>query len=138
MSSPDPKALSEIAIDEGHLFREETFTDLKVGSIRRLVPVKADGSDDPGREPLFVGQTQLLSQAGPVPVSCAIEAATLKEAIEKFPQAMNEAVERLIDEAREMQRQEMSRIVVPNVAPGGSGSSGMPGGGSSGGGKIIL
>jgi hypothetical protein len=129
VSSADSRPLSEIALDEQHLYREETFTDLRVGSIRRLVPVRPDGSDDPSREPLFLGQTQLLSQAGPVPVSCPIEAATLREAIQKFPQAMNDAVERLIEEAREIQRQEMSRIVVPTVAPG----SGPPGGG-----KIIL
>ena len=33
--------------------------------------------------------------------------------MEKFPEAVKQAVERLIEEAREIQRQEASRIVVP-------------------------
>jgi hypothetical protein len=66
---------------------------------------------------LFIGQTTLLSQAGPVPVQCPIEATSLGEAMTRFPGAVNEAIERMIDEAREMQRQESSRIVVPGREP---------------------
>jgi hypothetical protein len=33
--------------------------------------------------------------------------------MERFPAAVNQAIERMIDEAREIQRQEASRIVVP-------------------------
>ncbi len=128
MSSPEARSINEIEVDRDNLYREEIYTDLKVGSIRHLVPVKPDGSPDPSRDHLFMGQTQLLSHAGPVPVSCAIEAATLEEALDKFPEALNEAVERLIEEAREIQRQEASRIVVPTMAPPGSGIGG-PGGG---------
>ena len=130
--SAEAKSISEISVDKDNLYREETFTDLKVATIRRLLPIRPDGSDDPSREPLFVGVTQLMSQAGPVPVSCPIEAATLEEAMQRFPEAVNEAVERLIEEAREIQRQEASRIVVPSGMPPGPGG---PLGG--GGGKII-
>jgi hypothetical protein len=54
-----------------------------------------------------------------VPVQCPIKAATLQEALDEFPAAVNQAIERMIEEAREMQRQESSRIVVPGRDPGG-------------------
>jgi hypothetical protein len=118
LSTDSPNPLGDIAVDPNNLYREETFTDLKVATLQRLTPIKPDGSSDPSRETLYVGQTQLLSQAGPVPVHCPIEASSLSEAMEKFPAAVKQAVERLVEEAREIQRQEASRIVVPG-APGG-------------------
>jgi hypothetical protein len=68
---------------------------------------------------MFVGQTTLLSQSGPVPVQCRIEATSLQEAMESFPDAVNQAVEGMIEEAREIQRQEASRIVIPGRDTGG-------------------
>ena len=113
--SSNVQMIDDIRIDTASLYLEESFTDLKVGSIRRLVPVKTDGSPDPARPVRFIGQTQLMSQLGPLPVQCAIEAATLAEAIERFPQAIKGAVDELVAEAREMQRREMSRIVAPTA-----------------------
>jgi hypothetical protein len=37
---------AELKIDRSNLYREETFTDLKVGMIKRMTPVKSDGADD--------------------------------------------------------------------------------------------
>jgi hypothetical protein len=119
LTTDEPETTSEIEVDTEHLYREEIITDLRVASIRRLSPIKVDGSPDPSRETIYTGQTQLMSQMGPVPVSCRIEATSLEDATAKFPEAMKEAIERLIAEAREMQRREASRIVVPNVAPPG-------------------
>jgi len=34
----------EFSIDRSNLYIEESFTDLKVGTIKRLKPVRADGS----------------------------------------------------------------------------------------------
>ena len=51
--------------------------------------------------------------------------------------AIKEAIDRMIEEAKEMQRQESSRIVVPKTAPPGIGGPG-PGGAAPGGGNIIL
>ena len=132
--SDEPNPLGEIAVDQDNLYREETFTDLKVASIRRLTPIKPDGSDDPGRPQVFVGETTLMSARGPLPINCPIEATSLTEAFEAFPKAVQDAVERLMEEAREMQRQEMNRIVVPGQGPAG-GMGGPMGGG--GGGRII-
>ena len=119
MSSPTSAPLEEIEVDRENLYVEEVFTDLKVATIRRLSPVMADGSPDQARPTLFQGQTQLMSQMGPLPVNCAIEAADLEEAIRKFPEAIAQAVERMIEEAKEIQRQESSRIIVPGAAPAG-------------------
>ena len=120
MSSPTSTALDEIEVDRENLYLEEVFTDLKVATIRRLSPVKADGSPDPTRPTLFHGQTQLMSQMGPLPVNCAIEAANLDEAMQKFPEAIAHAIERMIEEAKELQRQEASRIIVPGAAAVGN------------------
>ncbi len=119
MSEAEASPVDEIQVDSNNLYREDIFTDLKVATIRRLSPVLKDGSDDASRPVIYVGQTTLLSQAGPVPVQCPIEAASLEAAMDAFPDAVNQAIERMIEEAREMQRQEASRIVVPGREPGG-------------------
>ena len=38
------------AMDPNGLFREENFTDQKMGAIRKLTPVTSAGLDDPDRE----------------------------------------------------------------------------------------
>lgn len=118
----DQPVVGDIEVDIENLYREESFSDMKVASIRRLTPVLSDGSEDTARPTLFIGETTLMSQRGPLPVQAPIEAANLTEAFEKFPAAINVAVEQLIEQAKEMQRQEASRIVVPGGqgAPGGS------------------
>jgi len=120
VSEAEQSPVDEISVDADNLYREEIFTDLKVATIRRLTPILPDGTDDTSRPVMFVGQTTLLSQAGPVPVQCPIEAASIQGAIDGFPAAVNQTIERMIEEAREIQRQEASRIVVPgrNSGPG--------------------
>lgn len=119
MSADGPKTIAEIEVDKTNLYREELYTDLKIASIRVLTPVKVDGAIDTSRPVLYSGETQLMSQMGPVPVHAPIDAANLAEAIAKFPEAVNQAVERLMEEAREIQRREASRIVVPGQPPPG-------------------
>ena len=109
----DPKSPAEIKLDRKNLYREEVITDLRVGSIQRLVPIKPDGKRDEAREILYVGQTQIMSQAGAIPVSARIEALDLEDALRKFPQAMQKAVENLVEEVNRLRREQMSRIVVP-------------------------
>jgi hypothetical protein len=125
--------LPEVHLDPAGLYREEIFTDRRAGTIRRLTPVTVAGATDPGRPVLFSGQTQLLTPAGVLPLVFEIEATTLEEALTRFPEGVNAALEQAIEEAREMRRESASRIVVPEVGGGGIG----PGpGGSAGGGKI--
>jgi hypothetical protein len=114
----DPQQpLADLNVDKDNLYREEVFTDLKVASIRRLTPIKTDGSEDADRPVRFIAETTLMSARGPLPVQANIEATNLDAAIEKFPAAVNEAVEQMIEQAKEMQRQEQSRIVVANQMP---------------------
>ena len=132
------QGLDQIQVDTDNLYREESFTDVKVASVRRLVPIKIDGTADDSRPAIDTGSAHIMSQMGPVPVSAQIEADSLQEALEKFPEAIKEAIDRMIEEAKEMQRQESSRSVVPKTAPPNiSGPGGAPPAGP-GGGNIIL
>ncbi len=134
----DQLPLDQIQVDQQNLYREESITDLRVATIRRLIPINADGTDDISRPVQYIGSTQIISQMGPLPISAPIEAASLQEAIEKFPQAIKDAVDQMVEEAKEYRRQESSRIVVPGTMPGGApGQGGIPGAGGSPSGGII-
>jgi len=115
MNDPQTQPLSEIKLDEKNLYKEEVFTDLRVGSLKQLTPVTKEGERDLARPMVFIGETQLMSQVGPLPVQTRIEAENLQAAIERFPAAIQTAVEAMIDEVKEHQRKEMSRIVVPGA-----------------------
>lgn len=138
MTDEKQTTAGELSVDTENLHREEVFTDLRAASIRRLTPVKADGSTDSGRDVMYIGETNLMTQMGPLPVQFPIEATSLKDAFEKFPEGVKEAVERLNERAKELVREESSRIVVPGAAPPGMG--GVPGvpGARPGTGKILL
>ena len=134
----DQLPLDQIQVDQQNLYREESITDLRVATIRRLIPINADGTDDISRPTQYIGSTQIISQMGPLPISAPIEAASLQEAIEKFPQAIKDAVDQMVEDAKEYRRQESSRIVVPGTMPGGlPGQGGVPGGGNPPSGGII-
>src|SRR5690349_11179530 len=127
----EQQQLPEIKLDPTDLYREEIFTDRKAGTLRRLVPVKSDGSEDAARAVLYSGQTQLLTPAGVLPLSFELEAGSIEDACNKFPEAVKIAIEQAIEEAREMRREAASRIVVP-------GTGGDMGGAPQGGGRIKL
>jgi hypothetical protein len=110
--------IPEIKLDATQLYREEIFTDRKAGTLRRLSPVKSDGSDDSSRPVLYSGQTQLLTPAGVLPLAFELEASSLEDACNKFPDAVKLAIEQAIEEAREMRREAASRIVVPEAGGG--------------------
>lgn len=133
----ESNAFAEVKVDKSNLYKEESFTDLKVATIRRLSPIREDGTPDSTRPVLFTGETTLMSDRGPLPIQAPIEAKDLNEAMDKFPEAVQVAVERLVEQAREMQRQQMSRIVVPGQGGGGGmpGPGGLPG---APGGKLVF
>jgi len=122
--------LPDVKLDAASMYREEVFTDRRAGTIRKLTPVTIDGAVDSSRHVLFSGQTQLLTPAGVLPLVFEIEADTLQEALDRFPEGVKGALEQAIDEAREMRREQASRIVVPDVG------GGMGPGPAAGGGKI--
>ena len=121
--------LPDVKLDAAGMYREEVFTDRRAGTIRKLTPVTIDGNVDNTRQVLFSGQTQLLTPAGVLPLVFEIEADTLAEALDKFPEGVKGALEQAIDEAREMRREQASRIVVPEVGGGGLGPGPAAGGG---------
>jgi hypothetical protein len=123
----DQKGAAEITVDVENLHREEVFSDLQAASVRRLTPVKADGSTDTSRDIIYIGETNLMTQMGPLPVQFPIEAKSLDDAFSQFAEGVKGAIERLNERAKEMVREESSRIVVPGAAPPGIGGAGIPG-----------
>jgi hypothetical protein len=124
-----PNDLPDVKLDAAGMYREEVFTDRRAGTIRKLTPVTIDGNVDNTRQVLFSGQTQLLTPAGVLPLVFEIDAQTLEEALQRFPEGVKGALEQAIDEAREMRREQASRIVVPEVGGGGLGPGPAAGGG---------
>ena len=120
--------IDEIKADLNNLHREDVFRDMRLATIRRLQPIREDGSPDPTRPTTYIAETTIVSQVGPIPVQSPIEADSLKDAFQKFPDAIRAAVERLSERAQEMRREEASRIVVPGSMPPDMGG-GRPGGG---------
>src|SRR2546428_4654468 len=119
-----PETTSDIKVDPNTLYLEEIFTDRRVGTIRRLTPVGKDGQRDNARAVLYVGETQVLTPAGALPIGFEIGAGSLEEAAQKFGDLAREAIERTVKELQELRRQAASSIVVPQgpvppVPPGG-------------------
>jgi hypothetical protein len=113
--------MEEFKIDRTNLYIEESFTDLKIGTVKRLTPVKTDGSEDKSRKTMFVGHTSIMTPNGPLPIQNVIEAKELAQAIKKFPEAMQEAMARLIEEVKKYQEQQQSEIQRPEsniIIPG--------------------
>ena len=127
----DPQTTNEIQMDASSLYRESTFTDNRIGTIRKMQPVTVEGDDDDSRSARYFGSAQLMTPAGPLPVSFEIEADSLSAAVDGFGEAAKAAIERTMEELREMQRDQASSIVVPKggVDPssfGGGGGVQMP------------
>ena len=111
-------------MDPNGLYREENYTDQKTGAIRKLIPVKADGSDDPERSPEFFGSAQVMTPMGAMPLNFALDGATLGEAAEDFAGKAELAVEEAGRELERMRREQASKIVVPGQGGSGNGPSG--------------
>ena len=116
MSNKDWTEGIDFSVNLKNLYREEAYTDMKGASIRRLQPIKPDGTIDKKRDAIFLGHTQLLFPEGSIPVQCVIEAKKIDQAFKKFPAAMQAAAERLLKELEEMEKKnkaEESRIILP-------------------------
>ena len=128
--TPDPK------MDATALYREEIITDRKMGTIRVLAPVLPSGAPDTARKTLYVGEAQVLTQVGALPLNFEIDANSLDEAVAKYGAGVKQAFERAMQEIQEMRRQQSSSIVIPDRGMGGVGPGGLPSGPL--GGKIKL
>jgi len=120
MAAPEPKS-TELKLDPDKLYLEEVLTDRRIGTLRRLTPVTRDGATDPTRAVSYVGETQILTPAGSIPIAFEIDAASLGEAAEKFATLAKEAIDRTVRELQELRRQASSSIVVPQGPLGGGG-----------------
>src|SRR2546421_8236173 len=126
----DPTArVSEATMDAKSLYREEIYTDRKVGTLRVLVPVKSDGSPDTARPTLFQGEAQLMTNMGPLPISFDIDATDLTSALAHYAESTKAGVERAMRELQEMRRQASSSIVIPAGGAAGLPPRGLPRGG---------
>jgi hypothetical protein len=125
------EGINDIKVDSKALYLEEVFTDRRIGTIRRLTPVQGDGERDTARAVLYVGETQVMTPAGALPIGFEIGAGSLEEAADKFGPLAKEAIERTVKELQELRRQAASSIVIPQ---GGL----PPAGGMGGGGKIQM
>ena len=114
------------AMDPNSLYREENFTDQKLGAIRKLIPVNSDGSDDKDREVMFFGSAQVMTPMGALPLNFALEGSTIGAAAEDFAGKAANAVEEAAKELENMRREQASQIVVPGQG-GGMGGPGQGG-----------
>lgn len=110
------------------LYREDVFTDQRVGTVRRLTPVKSDGSEDASRPSIFIGQATVMTPMGSLPLNFELAGKTLAEAVAQFGPAAQQAIEEAARELQEMRRQAASSIVIPE-----GGSAALKGMGGKGG-----
>lgn len=109
----------QATMDSTQIYLEETFTDRRVGTIRRLSPVTADSAPDATRPVIYVGQAQVMTPMGAVPISFELDAATLDVAIAKFGDAAEQAVQQTMRDLQEMRREQASSLVLPDAGGGG-------------------
>src|SRR5688500_7247249 len=128
-SMADELSDADIAMDSSSLYREETFTDRRVGTLQRLTPITASGETDMARPVLYVGQTQVLTPAGALPLSFEVPATWLEDAVAKFGELAKQPLARTMRRLQELRREQASSIIVPGAAP--------PGGVSGPGGRLV-
>ncbi|MCB1667211.1 MAG: hypothetical protein R3E73_00070 [Porticoccaceae bacterium] len=117
----------DTSMNPDELYREDVFTDQRIGSIRQLTPVTPTGEEDNSREVIYIGSTQVMSPMGAIPISFELDANSIGEAAEKFGPEAEAAVERTAREIEQLRREQASKIVVPGQ--GGGMGGGAPGGG---------
>lgn len=120
MANETPPRGVEARMDAASLYREEIYTDRGAGTIRVLTPVTRDGGPDQTRAAIYVGEAQILTNMGPLPISFEIDAKSLGEAVQKYGEAAREGIESAVRELQELRRQQSSSILVP-------GQGGVPG-----------
>jgi hypothetical protein len=123
-----PRDALDPNMDANDLYREDIFSDRKVGTIRVLTPVKPDGTHDAARTTSYVGQAQIMTPAGALPLSFEIDAKNLAEACSRFADAARVAFDETMRELQEMRRQQASSIVVPDAGTASAltGQGGLP------------
>lgn len=105
----------QMTMDSTNLYREDVYTDQKIGTIRVMTPVTADGEVDTARPVQYVGQAQMMTPAGALPLSFELNVDNLADAVAGFSAGAQVAMEDTMKELQEMRRQQASQIVVPGA-----------------------
>ena len=124
MAGAPPGSVRDATMDATSLYREEIYTDRAAATLRVLVPVTAAGAPDPARPTVYMGEAQILTNMGPLPINFEIPATTLADAVARYGDAAKEGIENAMRELQEMRRQASSSLVipqggVPNLGGGG-------------------
>ena len=124
MASLPPAGARDARMNPASLYREEVYTDRAAATLRVLVPVTRDGAPDSSRPTVYMGEAQILTNMGPLPITFEIGAASLADAVAGYGDAAKEGVENAMRELQEMRRQASSSLVipqggVPNLGGGG-------------------
>ena len=119
-------ATTEPQLDADNLYREDSYTDRRVGALRVLTPVTPNGEPDPGRATLYVGQISVMTPMGTLPISYEIDAASFEEAVKRFGEGAKQAMEETMRELQQLRREAASQLVIPE--PGAVPPPGGPGG----------
>src|SRR5256886_7531894 len=117
--------------------REKISPARAAGTLRVWARVKPEGTADTARPTLFIGEAQILTNMGPLPISFEVDAKNLAEAIENYAEAAKVGVDRAVRELQELRRQASSSIVLPGAGSAAGLTGALPPGGL-GGGKIKL
>ena len=108
-------------MDPNGLFREENFTDQKLGTIRKLVPIKADGSDDPDREDHFFGAAQVMTPMGALPLNFHSMAIPLAKRPVILPARRRSPLKRPVENWKKCAVNRRHRLLFPARGGGGMG-----------------
>ena len=124
MASLPSSGTRDARMNPAALYREEVYTDRGAATLRVLVPVTATGAPDPARATIYMGEAQILTNMGPIPINFEIDAANLADAVAGYGDAAKAGVENAMRELQEMRRQASSQLVipqggVPNLGGGG-------------------
>lgn len=136
--TPDAGAERDPSFDAHALYREDTYTDRKIGTIRVMTPVTADGGPDASRQVEYTGQISVMTPMGTLPVAFELPGPTLAEAAAAFTAEAKAAIERTMQELQQLRREAASGLVIPGAGGGMDGMGGMGGGGLGGGGRLRM
>lgn len=115
MSGQDSIDAMNVDMDTTNLYKDEVVTDRKVGTIRILKPILSTGERDEARPLIFMGEAQIMTQMGPLPISFEIPAETLAQAVEAYGEAAKKGVRDTIEKIQAMRREAASQIVTPGM-----------------------
>lgn len=102
-------------MDVANLYTEELITDRKVGTIHVLTPITPEGSRDASRPMIFLGEANLMTQMGPLPISFEIPAETVAEAVSGYGEAAQKGIKDTIERIQAMRRDAANQIVTPGM-----------------------